>query len=168
MSEEATVTSGKVVVMHYTLSNDEGQTLDSSVGGEPMAYLQGAHNIVPGLEKALEAKSVGFKEKVVVEPALGYGERVDTPPESVPRTAFPEQLDIQPGMQFVAEGEGGKQVPIWVLGIKDDQVLVEAQHPLAGVRLSFDVEIVNIRDATDDEKAHGHPHGIDGTGGHGH
>ena len=168
MSEEATVADGKVVVMHYTLHDGEANMLDSSAGSDPLAYLHGASNIVPGLEKALTGQSVGFKGKVEVAPVDGYGERVDVPPQAVSRKAFPPNLDLQPGMQLVAEGPDNQRVPVWVLGTQDDTVLLEAQHPLAGVTLHFDVEIVAIRDATADERSHGHPHGIDGTAGHGH
>lgn len=166
MSDQVTVAEGKVVVMHYTLKDGEDNTLDTSSGSEPLAYLHGAKNIVPGLEKALDGQAVGYKDTVTVAPKEGYGERVDAPPQAVPRSAFPKEVDLQPGMQFVAEGPNSQQVPVWVLGVQGDSVLLEAQHPLAGVTLHFDVEIVAIRDATEDERSHGHPHGPDGNAHH--
>jgi FKBP-type peptidyl-prolyl cis-trans isomerase SlyD len=162
MSQSPNIADGKVVVMHYTLRNDTNEVVDSSVGGEPMAYLQGAHNIVPGLERALLGKSVGFAGLVSVAPADGYGERVDAPPQSVPRAAFPAQLELEAGMQFMAQGPDDEHVPIWIIGVEGDRVLVESQHPLAGATLHFEVEVLEVRDATSEELSHGHPHGPDG------
>lgn len=162
MSQSPNIADGKVVVMHYTLRNDTNEVIDSSVGGEPMAYLQGAHNIVPGLEQALLGKSVGFTGKVSVAPADGYGERVEAEPQSVPRAAFPQQLELEEGMQFMAQGPDDEHVPIWIVGVEGDRVLVESQHPLAGSTLHFEVEVLEVRDASDEELSHGHPHGPDG------
>ncbi len=166
MSEKLLIADGLVVVLNYTLSSDDGEVIDSSTADDPMAYLHGADNIVPGLEQALTGKTVGFKGKVIVEPEDGYGEREDLPPEAVPRTAFPAEVEIAPGMQFMAEGPNNTHAPIWIAGIEGDQVLVDSQHPLAGVTLNFDVEVLDVRPATDDEMNHGHPHGPDGHGHH--
>ncbi len=166
MSEKLLIADGLVVVLNYTLSSDDGEVIDSSTADDPMAYLHGADNIVPGLEQALTGKTVGFKGKVIVEPEDGYGEREDLPPEAVPRTAFPAEVEIAPGMQFMAEGPNNTHAPIWIAGIEGDQVLVDSQHPLAGVTLNFDVEVLDVRPATDDELNHGHPHGPDGHGHH--
>lgn len=162
MSSSTAIADGKVVVLHYTLRNDAGEVIDSSDGDEPMAYLHGAGNIVPGLERALAGKSAGFSGKVRVAPADGYGERVNTPPQPVPRSSFPPHLELEPGMRFTAQGPNDQYVPIWVVGIEGDKVLVESQHPLAGATLHFDVEVLEVRDATPEEVEHGHPHGPDG------
>lgn len=162
MSDNLTIRDGKVVLMHYTLRSAKGDVIDTSDGDEPLAYLQGAQNIVPGLESALAGKAVGFRGQVVVQPGEGYGERVDVPPQAVPRTSFPPQLELEVGMQFAAQGPDDEVVPIWIAGFNGDRVLVESQHPLAGATLHFDVEIVAVRDATADELSHGHPHGPDG------
>jgi len=163
----SSVRDGLVVIMHYTLKNAEGEELDSSVGAEPLAYLHGADNIVPGLESALTGKSVGDTVNVVVPPAEGYGERVGEP-EQAPKSAFPEGAEIEPGMPVFAEGPNGEPVALWVVEVAEDYVVLDPNHPLAGETLHFDVEIVGIREATEDEMAHGHPHGPDGHGGHGH
>jgi FKBP-type peptidyl-prolyl cis-trans isomerase SlyD len=165
MNHPSTITDGKVVTLHYTLRDDKSEIIESSVGSEPMLYLHGAHNIVPGLEKALTGQGVGYKGIVTVAAADGYGERVDAPPQAVPRTAFPAHAELEPGMSLLARGPNGQQVPVWIVALEADKVLVESQHPLAGVTLHFDVEVLEIRDASADEKAHGHPHG---EGGHHH
>jgi FKBP-type peptidyl-prolyl cis-trans isomerase SlyD len=162
MGHSTEIADGKVVVMHYTLRNDADEVIDSSASGEPMAYLHGGHNIVPGLERALSGKNAGYTGKVTVAAVDGYGERVDAPAQSVPRAAFPAQLELEPGMQFTAQGPDDQHVPIWVVGVRGDKVLVESQHPLAGATLHFEVEVLEVRDATSEELAHGHPHGPDG------
>jgi len=163
MTTQDTIAADKVVIMHYTLKNDAGDVLDSSAGSDPLAYLHGADNIVPGLENALTGKSVGDKLNVEVAPAEGYGTR-NAELFSVERTSFPADVDLVKGMQFVAEGANGL-IPLWVDRVEGDQVFVDPNHPLAGETLHFDVEIVDIRAASPDEIEHGHPHG---PGGHHH
>ncbi len=162
------VTKGKVVLIHYTLTTAEGQELDSSRGDDPMPYLHGHDNIVPGLENALDGKEVGFHETVVVAPEDGYGEHSGDAPQAVPRDAFPAEMPLEEGMPFMVENEMGQHIPVWVAGVQDDVVLLDTNHPLAGVELHFDVEIMSLRDATPEELLHGHPHGPDGAGGHHH
>ena len=147
-----------VVSMHYTLTDNEGTTLDTSDGAEPLAYLHGAGNIIPGLEKALVGKVVGDSMKVTVEPAEGYGEIVPELMQTVPREMFQGVDDIDPGMSFEAEGEGGQVQRVVVKEVTETEVIVDANHPLAGMILNFDVNIVEIRDATEEEVAHGHAH----------
>lgn len=161
-----TVADGKVVVFHYTLRNETGEVLDSSSGQEPLASLQGAGNIVAGLERELAGRTVGERLEVAVPPADGYGEVTGPGPQPVDRAAFPDDLEIQPGMPVIAQGPDGGQFTLWVTEVNDDEVLVDANHPLAGVTLNFEIEIVKIREATDEESTHGHPHGIDGTAHH--
>ena len=162
------VGDGKVVLFHYTLTDVEGHELDSSQGDEPMCYLHGAANIVPGLEEALEGKEVGDKLSVEVPPEKAYGERQETDPQPLPRDAFPADMTVEVGMQFFAEGPSGEPTPIWIERVEDDAVYIDVNHPLAGETLRFDVEIVRIRDANAEERDHGHPHGPDGTSGHRH
>lgn len=162
----ATVTAGKVVVFHYTLTGDAGQVIDSSAGREPLPYLHGAGNIVPGLERQMLGRSAGDRFEAIVPPDEGYGDHNGRPPQAVPRNAFPDDVEVQPGMQFAAQTPTGQMIPLWVVGVEEDQVLVDDNHPLAGQTLTFNVEIVQIRDATEGERQHGHPHGIDGTAHH--
>jgi FKBP-type peptidyl-prolyl cis-trans isomerase SlyD len=160
---ELLVAEGQVVTVNYTLRGDDGEVLDASTLEDPMAYLHGADNIVPGLEKALEGKAVGFKGKVTVSPEDGYGERdEDDEPNAIPRKAFPPDMEIEAGMTFMAEGPNDEHAPIWVIGVEGDKVIVDSQHPLAGRTLHFEVEVLGIRAASEEELAHGHPHGPGG------
>ncbi len=154
---ENTISAGKVVFFHYTLTDDAGETIDSSRGGNPLPYLHGAGNIVPGLEKQLEGKALGTRFEAVVAPEEGYGVRSGSP-MPVPRDQFPPDIEIEPGMQFFGEDPNGNRFPLWIAAVEDGTVLVDPNHPLADVTLHFDVEIMSIRDASDEEKAHGHPH----------
>lgn len=147
-----------VVSMHYTLTDDEGNVLDSSQGADPLSYLHGAGNIIAGLEKALVGKVVGDTLQVRVEPAEGYGEINADFVQVVPASAFQGVDSIEPGMAFQAQGPDGSVRQITVKLVEGDDVTIDANHPLAGVALNFDVEIVGIREATDDEVAHGHVH----------
>jgi FKBP-type peptidyl-prolyl cis-trans isomerase SlyD len=157
----STVAAGKVVTFHYTLTNDGGEVLDSSRGGEPMPYLHGAMNIVPGLEKELAGKKVGDALKAVVSPEEGYGKHDPELLQEVGRDAFPTDVALEVGMQFMADTPRG-QVPLWISDIDGDMITIDQNHPLAGETLFFDVEIVDIRDATAEEMQHGHPHGPHG------
>ena len=158
------ITKDKVVSIDYTLTGNDGQVLDSSNGREPLAYLHGANNIIPGLESALEGKSEGDQLNVSIPPEQAYGVRDERMVQAVPRSAFQGVADIQPGMQFQAQTNAGARL-ITVVAVTPDQVTVDGNHPLAGATLNFDVKVVNVRDATEQEKSHGHVHG---PGGHQH
>ncbi len=159
------ITSDKVVLIHYTLTNETGTVLDSSSGGEPLAYLQGKGNIIPGLEKALEGRQAGDKLNVRVEPVEGYGVRDAELVQQVPRRAFGSVKDVKPGMQFHAQGAHGQMRVVTVTRVQGDMVTVDGNHPLAGEVLVFDVEVAEVREATGEELEHGHVHG---PGGHHH
>lgn len=154
----------KVVSIHYTLRDPEGQVIDSSEGNEPLVYLHGASNIIPGLEKELVGKAVGDKLQVTVSPEEGYGESHAEMIQEVPRDAFQGVEDIQVGMRFEAQSNQGP-ISVVVTGVSDETVTVDGNHPLAGMTLAFDVEVVDIRDASAEEVEHGHAHGA---GGHSH
>lgn len=158
------VANEMVVSIHYTLTNTEGEVLDSSAGGEPLTYLHGAGNIIPGLENALVGQDTGASLKVEVSPEEGYGPLQDALIQEVPRAAFGDVEDIQEGMRFQAETDQGP-VPIVVTRVTEDTVTVDGNHPLAGQTLLFDVSIEEVRAASEDELAHGHAHG---PGGHQH
>jgi FKBP-type peptidyl-prolyl cis-trans isomerase SlyD len=157
----STIAAKKIVSIHYRLTNGEGEELDSSAGGEPLAYLHGADNIVPGLERQLEGKTVGDKLKAVVPPSEGYGEHSGMSPQPVPRSAF-EGGEPQEGMPLLLEDDDGNEMQFWIAEVQDEVVLLSPDHPLAGVTLCFDIEVVEIRDATDEELEHGHAHGAHG------
>lgn len=154
----------KVVTIDYTLRNDAGDVLDTSKGRGPLTYLHGAGNLIPGLESALEGKQAGDAMTVTVPPENGYGEKDDQLVQQVPKRLFSGVEQIQPGMQFQAQTQAGPRV-VTVTDVQGDMVTIDANHPLAGVPLTFDVNVVEVRDATAEEKAHGHVHG---PGGHQH
>ena len=147
----------KVVHIHYTLKNDAGELLDKSPADEPLGYLHGAGNIIPGLEAALSGMKAGEEVQVEVPPEAGYGQRDEGLVQDVPRGAFEGIDEIEPGMQFQAESEQGARI-ITVTGVDNDVITVDGNHPLAGETLTFDVEVARVRDATDEEVAHGHAH----------
>lgn len=147
-----------VVSMHYTLTNNDGEVLDSSEGSEPLAYLHGAENIIPGLEKALAGKVEGDTLQVKVEPAEGYGEVMPELIQPVDIAAFHGVESIEVGMAFEAEGQDGSMETIVVKKVEGDEITIDANHPLAGVVLNFDVEIVDVREASEEEIAHKHVH----------
>ena len=150
------IQKGRVVGMHYTLRNEEGEIIDTSEGREPLQFLQGYGNIIPGLESELEGKKLGDALDVVVEPENGYGVRHDQLIQQVPREAF-QVDDLQVGMQFQAQTEQGP-VPIRVVAIEGEQVTIDGNHELAGVRLHFAVSIESVREASEEELTHGHVH----------
>ncbi|KDE40988.1 MAG: peptidylprolyl isomerase [Nitrincola lacisaponensis] len=145
-----------VVSIHYTLTNTEGNVMDSSVGQQPLAYLHGASNIIPGLENALTGKAVGDTLQVTVEPEQAYGEVRDEMIQSVDRANFSGVDEIEIGMQFMAQTPWGEQ-PVTVVGVEGDSITLDGNHPLAGQVLTFDVEIVEVRAATDAEIEAGTP-----------
>lgn len=150
-----------VVTLHYTLTGDDGKVIDSSSDGEPLVYLHGAKNIIPGLENELTGKTSGASLKVSVSPKEGYGEYRPDAVQTVPRSAFEGIDEIETGMQFQTQGPHGIEV-IVVTAINGDDITIDANHPLAGKTLHFDVRVEAVRDATKEELAHGHAHHGDG------
>ncbi len=149
-----------VVEMHYTLKNDEGEIIDSSEGDAPLTFLQGHGNIIHGLERVMAGLKVGDTKDVVVEPEDGYGLYDEELVQEVPRSVFGEIDDLEVGMQFHADTDGGL-IPVTVTAVEDDLITVDGNHELAGERLHFSVRIESIREATAEELAHGHVHGDD-------
>lgn len=147
-----------VVSMHYTLTDNDGKVLDSSEGAEPLDYLHGAGNIIPGLETALIGKVADDALKVTVEPKEGYGELIPELIQKVNKSAFEGVDNLEPGMAFEAQGPDGQVQRVVISAVEGDEVTVNGNHPLAGVTLNFDVKIVSVRDATEEEIAHGHVH----------
>jgi len=158
------VSDQKVVFIHYTLTGEEGVVIDSSEGHEPLAYIHGHGNIIPGLENALLGKTAGDKFKVTIPPEEAYGPRDDELIQSVPKEAFHGVDEIIPGMQFHTETPDGIQL-VTVVDVKGDEVILDGNHPMSGLTLNFDVEITDVREATEEELEHGHVHG---PGGHHH
>lgn len=156
------IVSGSVVELDYSLHLGDGQVVDASGPGEPLTYLHGEGQIVPGLETALEGLSKGDRKQVVVAPGDGYGEHDPRGVQEVPRGAFPPAFEPQVGMELTAEGPTGEPVPFSVREVRPETVVIDLNHPLAGKTLHFDVTVREIRAATADEIAHGHAHGPHG------
>ena len=153
-----------VVTLHYTLKDNDGNIIDQSEDGS-FLYLHGAMNIIPGLEKALAGKSAGDELQVKVSPEEGYGEKDPARVQEVPKTMFQDPEQVQVGVQFHAQSPDGQAVVVTVVEVKDEAVVIDANHALAGVELNFEVKIVDVRAASEEEIAHGHVHG---PGGHDH
>ena len=153
-----------VVSFHYTLTNEQGAELESSRDRQPMTYLHGAHNILPGLEKAMAGKSAGDRLQVTLPPAEAYGERDPTRLRRIPAKHFRNPRRMQPGDRISLQTQQGS-MPAVVVKVGRFNVDVDTNHPLAGETLTFDVEITEVRDASAEEIAHGHAHG---PGGHQH
>ena len=158
------ITEKMVVTLNYTLKDDDGNVIDSAQDGS-FAYLHGAANIIPGLENALTGKTEGDSLSVTIEPAEGYGERNDNMTQVVSRDLFEGDNEIAVGMQFHAESPEGHPITVTVAKIEGDDITIDGNHPLAGVRLNFDVSVVGVREASTEEIDHGHVHG---PGGHHH
>ncbi len=158
------IADNKVALIHYTLTNATQDVLDSSEGQEPLAYIHGHGHIVPGLENALDGRSKGDRFSVTVSAQEGYGEHDEHLTQSVPRQMFSGVDEIEVGMQFHAQTEQGMQV-VTVVEVADDTITIDGNHPLAGQDLHFDIEVVDVRDASAEELEHGHVHG---EGGHHH
>jgi FKBP-type peptidyl-prolyl cis-trans isomerase SlyD len=158
------ISADKVVLIHYTLKDDAGAVIDSSAGGEPLAYIQGHGNLVAGLEKALEGKQDGNNIRVSVEPAEGYGKHDPALIQRVPKRSLQGSGEIKKGMQFQGRTDDGMRL-FTVTGVMGDMVTLDGNHPLADKTLHFDVNVVSVRDATTEELEHGHVHGA---GGHHH
>ena len=147
-----------VVSMHYKLTDNDGNVLDSSEGAEPLTYLHGAGNIIPGLEKELVGKVEGDSHQVEVEPDEGYGEINPELIQTVDIAAFQGVESVEVGMSFEAQAADGSVQHIVIKNVEGEEVTIDANHPLAGVTLNFDVEIVSVREATEEEIDHGHVH----------
>lgn len=158
------VSDNAVISIDYILKDDNGNIIDQSEKTDPLVYLHGASNIIPGLESALSGKAVGEEISVRVAPEEAYGVRDDAKKQAVPRNMFGDE-EIAVGAQYHAQGPDGQHLTVTVISVSDEEIVVDGNHPLAGMHLNFDVTVVDIRDATKEELEHGHVHG---PGGHQH
>jgi len=157
------ISNNAVVKLHYAVSDSEGTLIDSSYDHQPLAVIHGTGYLIPGLEKALEGKEAGAKFEVDVKAQDAYGERYDEYVQTVPKEVMQGIDDLQIGTQLRATTDDGEQTVI-VIDVTDDEITVDGNHPLAGIDLNFDVEILEVREATEEELAHGHVHGEEGCG----
>jgi len=146
------ITQHSIVAIDYVLTNDRGEELDSSKGKEPLVYLHGVGQLVPGLEAELEGKAKGDAVEAVIPPSKGYGERNEAMVQDVPRDRFPDDMPLEVGMTFQAQSPTGARM-VTVVAIEGDQVRIDGNHPLAGTTLNFNVTICDVREATPEELA---------------
>jgi FKBP-type peptidyl-prolyl cis-trans isomerase SlyD len=158
MSEELKVQDGQVVSMDYTLHVD-GEMMDTSSGHEPLEFLQGAGNIIPGLEQELYGMAVGESKKVIVQPEDGYGVLDPEAFIDVPKDQFPADVPLEEGVEIQVTNQDGQAMSARIDSVSDDSVKLDFNHPLAGKELHFDVKVVGLREPTDEETEHGHVHG---------
>ena len=159
------VSEQKVVTMNYEVADDQGQLIDRSEEGGPLAYIHGNGQLIPGLETALEGRGKGDKVAVDVPPEQGYGERDEEGVQTVARNQFDDSVEIEVGMQFEAQDEDEGHQIVTVVAVDSENITLDTNHPLAGKNLCFEVEILDVRDASAEELSHGHVHG---PGGHDH
>ena len=159
------IATDAVVVIQFVLSNDEGEVLDRSEAGEPLAYLHGHGQMIPGLETALEGKAAGESLNVTLPPEEAYGTFDESLVDTLPRSAFQGVDKLEVGMQFEAQDPEGADQVVTIAHIEGEEVTVDGNHPLAGETLTFAIEISEVRAATAEELEHGHVHG---PGGHHH
>lgn len=159
------ISEQKVVTMNYEVADDQGQLIDRSEEGGPLAYIHGNGQLIPGLETALEGRGKGDKVAVDVPPEQGYGERDEKGVQTVARNQFDDSVEIEVGMQFEAEDDDEGHQIVTVAAVDGENITLDTNHPLAGKNLRFEVEILDVRDASAEELSHGHVHG---PGGHDH
>ena len=157
------ISENKVVVLHYAVSDSEDTLIDSSYDHSPLSIIQGSGYLIPGLEDALIDHVVGDKFEVEVSAENAYGDRHDEFVQTVPKSMFESVEDLAVGSQLRATTDDGEQTVI-VIDVTDDEITVDGNHPLAGIDLKFEVDILEVRDATEDELQHGHVHGEGGCG----
>lgn len=157
--------TNKVVTLNYKLSDDQGNVIQTTNKNEPFVYLSGNKQILPKLEEAIDSMIIGGKKNIELSSSEAYGDYDEKAIQQVKKEAFPEGANLEPGMEYMAQSPEGHPVPFVIKEIEDENVTIDFNHPLAGKNLSFDVELVDVRDATKEELEHGHAHGA---GGHNH
>lgn len=155
----------KVVTFNYTVKDEEGNVLDTTSNREPLSYLSGQNQIIPKLEETLNTMLIGGKKNVKIDAPEAYGEYKKEAVQEVKKSDFPAELEIEVGRSYIANSPEGQQMPFVIKSADEEKVEIDFNHPLAGKNLEFDVEVVDVRDATPEEMEHGHAHGA---GGHQH
>lgn len=168
MTTEAKIESNRVVALTFVLTDvDGGEELDRATESEPLLYLHGHDNLMPGLEEALAGRGVGDRFEVELAPDDAFGPRVADAERNVPRDAFPDDVELEAGMELAMEDDGDL-IPFWIKEVHGDRILIDLNHPFSGRTVRFAGEIARIREATKDELEHGHPHGPEGDEAHEH
>ena len=156
------IEANKVVTMNFKLTDDQGNILDSTEHGGPFSYLTGKNNILPKLEEAVNNMIIGTKKQIKLDAENAYGNYNEQIVQVVGKENFPEDFVLEVGMEYMASNPDGVQMPFVITEVRDEDVTIDFNHPLAGKNLNFDVELIDVRDATQEELAHGHVHGPGG------
>ncbi len=159
------IKDNQVVTLNFTLKDESGQIIDSTTDENPFSYLSGNDQVLPKLEENINSMIIGSKKNVILEPEDAYGRYREEAVQQVSRSEFPQGMEIEEGMSFMADTPDGKHLSFTVKKVDGDDVTVDFNHPLAGKKLEFDLELLDVRDATPEELQHGHVHG---PGGHHH
>lgn len=157
--------NNKVVTLNFTLKDQHGNVLDSTEGEQPFSFLSGHQNILPKLESEIDTMLIGSKRTVTINAADAYGEYNNDIVQVVGKDEFPPEFLLEVGMQYIASAPDGTKMPFTITEVREEDVTIDFNHPLAGKDLSFELELLNVRDATAEEISHGHVHGV---GGHQH
>lgn len=157
--------ANKVISFKYTLKDDKGTVIDSTLNKDPLAFISGSNQILPKLEETLNGMLIGGKKNVKLNAVEAYGEYDEKAIQNIKKDQFPTEAKLEVGMSYLANSPDGKQMPFTITEVKAEEITVDFNHPLAGKKLEFDVELVDKRDATPEEIQHGHVHGL---GGHQH
>jgi FKBP-type peptidyl-prolyl cis-trans isomerase SlyD len=159
------IKSNQVITINFILKGTDGNIIEATTKERPFSFISGGNQILPKLEENIGEMLIGSKRTVVLSPEEGYGVYDDGALQQISRSEFPEETDIQEGMTFVADAPDGQQLPFVIKTIEGENITVDFNHPLAGQTLTFDLELLSLRDATIEELSHGHVHGA---GGHHH
>ena len=159
--EAVKVTKDRVVALRFTLKDDDGELLEEGTDEEPLVYLHGHGELIDGLEAVIEGKEVGDRATVTLPPEEAFGEIEEDGERTLPRDLIPEDEPLEPGTAFAIEDDGDV-LPVWVVRATDAHIIVSLSHPYAGKTVTFDVEVLKIREATEEELEHGHSHGLEG------
>lgn len=159
------IEANKVVTLNFTLKDDAGNVLDSTDHGGPFSYISGKGMVLPKLEEAVSIMMIGTKKQLKLEAVDGYGNYNEDAIQVVGKENFPSDFNLEVGMEYMASNPDGVHMPFVITEVRDEEVTIDFNHPLAGKNLNFDLELLDVRDATAEELAHGHVHG---PGGHHH
>ncbi len=152
----------QVVSINFTVKDEQGEVIDSTKDDQPFEFLSGRNQILPVLEEKIGGMIIGSKKDVELDPENAYGEYQDDAVQTVKRSDFPEGAELKEGQGFVANTQDGKQMPFVISEVEGDDITIDFNHPLAGKKLTFEVELLDVRDATAEELSHGHVHGANG------
>lgn len=157
--------ANKVVTLNYKLSDDQGNLIQITNGNEPFVYLSGNNQVLPKLEEAVDVMIIGSKKNILIDSSDAYGDYDEKAVQQVKKLEFPQDAKLEAGIEYLAQTPDGKPLPFIIKEVKNDEVTIDFNHPLAGRNLNFDVELIDVRDATEEELQHGHAHS---GGGHHH